>query len=135
MPPAKPHSSTFASKLVDIKFVLLESSRLWLSRIVLLESLQKKSAKVQKQIAQITSQVQSGGTPEERKKAAERAQREKEKAAAEAAKREAAALFKPVQAQKVPFGVDPKTVVCVYFKQGICEKGCQRIGVRCSDAG
>lgn len=25
--------------------------------------------------------------------------------------------------QKVPFGVDPKTVVCQFFKQGNCEKG------------
>lgn len=35
-----------------------------------------------------------------------------------------AALFKPaVQQQKVPFGVDPKTVLCVYFKAGSCLKG------------
>jgi chromatin remodeling complex protein RSC6 len=27
-----------------------------------------------------------------------------------------------VQTQKVPFGVDPKSVVCVYFKNGNCEK-------------
>lgn len=32
-------------------------------------------------------------------------------------------LFKPVQVQKVPFGVDPKTVLCVFYKQGNCEKG------------
>lgn len=23
----------------------------------------------------------------------------------------------------MPFGVDPKTVVCIYYKQGNCEKG------------
>ncbi|KAI0248898.1 hypothetical protein BJV78DRAFT_1232349 [Lactifluus subvellereus] len=34
-----------------------------------------------------------------------------------------AALFKPVQVQKVPFGVDPKTLLCEYFKAGRCEKG------------
>ena len=28
-----------------------------------------------------------------------------------------------MQTQKVPFGVDPKTVVCLYYKKGICEKG------------
>ena len=28
MPPAKPHSTKFTTKLVNIKFVLLESSRL-----------------------------------------------------------------------------------------------------------
>jgi hypothetical protein len=34
-----------------------------------------------------------------------------------------AELFKPIQVQKVPFGVDPKTVVCIFYKQGNCEKG------------
>lgn len=44
---------------------------------------------------------------------------------AEQKKREEfAELFKPVQTpQKVPFGVDPKTVLCMYFKQGNCERG------------
>lgn len=50
-------------------------------------------------------------------------QREKEKFAEEKAKREAAELFKPVQVQKVPFGVDPKTVVCQFWKKGFCDKG------------
>ena len=39
-------------------------------------------------------------------------------------KEELAELFKPVQAaQKVPFGVDPKTILCQYFKNGACTKG------------
>lgn len=50
-------------------------------------------------------------------------QREKEKKAAEEARREAAELFKPVQVQKVPFGVDPKTILCQFFKKGTCDKG------------
>ncbi|EME41009.1 hypothetical protein DOTSEDRAFT_74525 [Dothistroma septosporum NZE10] len=83
----------------------------------------KKGGAAQKQIKQIASSAAAGGTPEEKKKAAEKAQREKEKAAAEQAKREAAELFKPVQVQKVPFGVDPKTIVCQFFKKGHCEKG------------
>lgn len=33
-----------------------------------------------------------------------------------------ALLNKPVQSQKVPFGVDPKTVLCQYYKAGFCEK-------------
>ena len=37
--------------------------------------------------------------------------------------KEQAALTKPVQVQKVPFGVDPKTVLCAFFKAGACEKG------------
>jgi hypothetical protein len=36
--------------------------------------------------------------------------------------KEEAALLKPVLKQTVPFGVDPKTVLCVYFKAGHCEK-------------
>lgn len=83
----------------------------------------KKGASTQKQIKALQASAQAGGTPEEKRKAAEKAQREKEKAAAEQAKREAAELFKPVQVQKVPFGVDPKTVVCQFFKKGHCEKG------------
>lgn len=49
--------------------------------------------------------------------------REKAKAEEEKRKKEEAALLKPVQTQKVPFGVDPKTVLCAFFKAGNCEKG------------
>ena len=84
---------------------------------------QKKGAQSQKTIARIKSQAADAKTPEQKRKEAEKAQREKEKAASEQAKREAAELFKPVQVQKVPFGVDPKTVLCIFFKQGNCEKG------------
>ncbi|KAI9841780.1 MAG: hypothetical protein M1837_000374, partial [Sclerophora amabilis] len=59
----------------------------------------------------------------QKRKDAEKAQREAEKKASEAAKRETADLFKPVQVQKVPFGVDPKTVLCQFYKNGNCEKG------------
>ncbi|KAI9219488.1 hypothetical protein BC828DRAFT_349314 [Blastocladiella britannica] len=38
-------------------------------------------------------------------------------------KAELAELFKPVTAQKIPFGVDPKSVLCAFFKAGICQKG------------
>lgn len=69
------------------------------------------------------AQAAAGGTPEEKRKKAEQAQRAAEKKAAEDAKRETAELFKPVQVQKVPFGVDPKTVVCQFFKKGHCDKG------------
>ncbi|EMD91578.1 hypothetical protein COCC4DRAFT_47890 [Bipolaris maydis ATCC 48331] len=83
----------------------------------------KKGGAAQKQIAQLKATQASGGTPDEKRKAAEKAQREKEKAAAEAARKETAELFKPVQVQKVPFGTDPKTVLCQFFKKGNCEKG------------
>jgi hypothetical protein len=74
-------------------------------------------------IAHIQAQASSAKSPEQKRKDAEKAQKEKEKLAAEAAKKEAADLFKPVQVQKVPFGVDPKTVLCQFFKAGNCEKG------------
>jgi hypothetical protein len=83
----------------------------------------KKGGTAQRQIAQLQAQQQSNKSPEEKKKEAEKEQRLKEKAAAEAAKKEAADLFKPVQVQKVPFGVDPKTVLCQFFKAGQCDKG------------
>lgn len=84
---------------------------------------QKKGATAKKTIAQLQAQASSSKTPDQKRKEAEKAQREAEKKAAEVAKREAAELFKPVQVQKVPFGVDPKTVVCQFFKSGNCEKG------------
>ncbi|KAL8651285.1 MAG: hypothetical protein Q9210_003346, partial [Variospora velana] len=83
----------------------------------------KKGSTAKKQIAQIQASAASAKTPEQKRKDAEKAQREKEKLASEQAKRETADLFKPVQVQKVPFGVDPKTVLCMFFKQGNCEKG------------
>jgi hypothetical protein len=83
----------------------------------------KKGGAAQKAIKQINATHASGGTPDEKRKAAEKLQKEKEKKAAEDAKREMADLFKPVQVQKVPFGVDPKTVLCQFFKKGNCEKG------------
>ena len=69
------------------------------------------------------AQASSNKTPDDKRKEAEKARREAEKKAAEQAKKEAAELFKPVQAQKVPFGVDPKTVLCMFHKKGGCEKG------------
>jgi len=83
----------------------------------------KKGGKAQNQIKQLEAQSKSNKTPEDKRKEALKEQKEKEKAAAEAAKAEAAELFKPAQTQKVAFGVDPKTVVCEFFKKGICEKG------------
>lgn len=53
----------------------------------------------------------------------EKALRAKAKAEEEKRAKEEASLFKPVQVQKVPFGVDPKTVLCAFFKAGTCDKG------------
>ncbi|KAF3936240.1 hypothetical protein ABW19_dt0205390 [Dactylella cylindrospora] len=108
MPPKKAPDNKRAQKIVEDKTFGMKN---------------KKGAQTQKKIQQLKSQVSNGASPEEKKKAAEKAQRAAEKKAAEDAKKEAAALFKPMQVQKVPFGVDPKSVVCVFFKQGACEKG------------
>jgi hypothetical protein len=84
----------------------------------------KKGGAAQKQIAQLTTQMKAGGNAEQKRKEAEKLAREREKKAAEDAKREADLLLnKPAQIQKVPFGVDPKTVVCIFYKKGNCEKG------------
>ncbi|KAF2746501.1 zinc finger-containing protein [Sporormia fimetaria CBS 119925] len=83
----------------------------------------KKGGAAQKQIKQIQQAAAGAKSAEQKRKDAEKAAREKEKAAAEQARKEAAELFKPLQVQKVPFGVDPKTVLCQFFKKGHCEKG------------
>lgn len=83
----------------------------------------KKGGAAQKEIKRIQMAAASSKSAEQKKKDAEKEAREREKAAAEQAKREVADLFKPVQVQKVPFGVDPKTVLCQFFKKGACDKG------------
>ncbi|KAJ1338506.1 DRG family regulatory protein Tma46 [Microdochium nivale] len=84
----------------------------------------KKGGAAQRHIKQIQASAKNGGNPEEKKKLAEKEALQREKQAAEDAKREAEDLLnKPAQIQKVPFGVDPKTVVCIFFKKGNCEKG------------
>ncbi|KAI9761217.1 MAG: hypothetical protein M4579_001137 [Chaenotheca gracillima] len=111
MPPKKEQGSkkaASATKIVEDKAKTIE---------------QKKGAQAKKTIAQLTSQASSAKTPEQKRKDAEKEQREKDKKASEIAARETADLFKPVQIQKVPFGVDPKTVLCQFYKKGGCEKG------------
>nr|CAG4652116.1 EOG090X0C5B [Triops cancriformis] len=81
----------------------------------------KKGAKTQKFIQQVQHQVQSGGTPTARK-LEEQKRLEKEKKDAELKKqKEIGELFKPVQ--KVDKGVDPKSILCAFFKSGTCGKG------------
>lgn len=84
----------------------------------------KKGSVAQKHIKQLEATAKSGGSAEEKRKQAEKDARAREKKAAEDAKRETEALLaKPSQIQKVPFGVDPKTVVCIFWRKGNCEKG------------
>ena len=52
------------------------------------------------------------------------ADKKREKELAVERKKAEADLFKTALVQpKVPFGVDPKTIMCVFFKAGVCEKG------------
>nr|CAG4647348.1 EOG090X0C5B [Megafenestra aurita]SVE92616.1 EOG090X0C5B [Megafenestra aurita] len=84
----------------------------------------KKGGKNQKFIAQVQQQVKHGGSAAA-KKLEELKRLEKEKKEAELKKqKEMADLFKPVQpVQKVEKGVDPKSILCAFFKQGTCGKG------------
>lgn len=78
-----------------------------------------KSKKVQEHIRQVTTGADGGLAKKKEEDAKKRAA---EKKAAEDAKKEAAKLF-GVQQQKVPFGVDPKSILCEFFKVGLCDKG------------
>ena len=78
-----------------------------------------KSKKVQGQINQIEAGADGGLA---KKKEAEAKRRAAEKKAAEEAKKETAALY-GIQQPKVPFGVDPKSVLCEFFRKGVCAKG------------
>ncbi|KAG6841483.1 hypothetical protein C0991_010671 [Blastosporella zonata] len=84
-----------------------------------------KSAKVKQEVARLQQQAAAKGKSRDvLEKEKEKALREKAKAEEEKRMKEEAALLKPVLTQqKVPFGVDPKTVLCVYYKAGHCEKG------------
>ncbi|KAI8035704.1 zinc finger CCCH domain-containing protein 15 homolog [Drosophila gunungcola] len=79
----------------------------------------KKGNKQQKFIQQVQKQVQSGG--QHPRQDGDKRKEEKDKKLAE--QREMALIFKPVQTQKVEKGTDPKSVVCAFFKQGLCTKG------------
>lgn len=82
----------------------------------------KKGKKQQQFIKQVTQQVKYGNQGSAKREQEERDKRlqKKEK---EREKLETDMLFKPVQSQKVSAGADPKSVLCAFFKQGLCKKG------------
>ncbi|ORZ37392.1 hypothetical protein BCR44DRAFT_53496 [Catenaria anguillulae PL171] len=80
-----------------------------------------KSKKVQKFVEEVKKQAQNAVVQKKGADPAAAAPSKKEIQAQR--KAELAEIFKPVQTQKVPFGVDPKTVLCAFFKQGLCTKG------------
>ncbi|KAK2460851.1 hypothetical protein APHAL10511_007321 [Amanita phalloides] len=111
MPPKKQEKQGSSQKVKDDKTFGLKNKN--------------RSAKVKQHVAQIQAQqAVAGKSKAVLDKEREKALREKEKAEEEKKQREEAALLKTVQVpQKVPFGTDPKTVLCVYFKSGQCDKG------------
>lgn len=78
-----------------------------------------KSKKVQNYVKQVQAQ-----TVDKKKEEAMAKKKAAERAAAERAKKEALILgAAPVIEQKVPFGTDPKSVLCLNYKEGKCLKG------------
>ncbi|KAG8906814.1 hypothetical protein FRB99_006081 [Tulasnella sp. 403] len=84
-----------------------------------------KSSKVQKQVAIMQEQAsRSGKNKAQLEREREKEIRAREKAEEEKRKAQEAAMLRPVlPPQKVPPGVDPKSIVCQYFKIGTCDKG------------
>lgn len=75
----------------------------------------KKGAKTQKFIQQVQKQVK-GNAKTDQPKVSKKEEKKKELD-------ELNAIFRPVTTQKVERGVDPKSVLCAFFKQGQCTKG------------
>ncbi|KAL3997473.1 Zinc finger C-x8-C-x5-C-x3-H type (and similar) family protein [Acanthocheilonema viteae] len=81
----------------------------------------KKGAKTQKYVQQVTNQIKHGNV-NHAKIDAEKAAAKKKTADSEL--RDLNKLLKPVtEMSKVARDVDPKSVVCLFYKQGMCHKG------------
>lgn len=76
----------------------------------------KKGAKTQKFIQQVQKQVKGNVAKTEQPKPNKKEEKKKEL-------EELNTIFRPVTTQKVARGVDPKSVLCAFFKQGQCSKG------------
>ncbi|XP_072246658.1 zinc finger CCCH domain-containing protein 15 [Leuresthes tenuis] len=113
MPPKKPAPATGNKKTQEKKKEkIIEDKTFGLKN--------KKGAKQQKFIKNVTQQVKYG------QQSARQADAEKTGKKTDKKKEldELNELFKPVvAAQKVSKGVDPKSVLCAFFKQGQCTKG------------
>ncbi|VDL62227.1 unnamed protein product, partial [Hymenolepis diminuta] len=81
----------------------------------------KKGAKQQKFVQQVQKQVTYGNKSF---RDIEKIQQEKEAKKKKSDDDEINQLFKPVvELQKLSKGADPKSVLCIFFKQGTCTKG------------
>jgi len=84
----------------------------------------KKGAKQQRFVKQIQHQVATAGDPRAKKLEQQRLDEKKRKEEEKRKKAEIDALFKEAIVQpKLGKGVDPKSVLCQFFKQGKCQKG------------
>lgn len=80
-----------------------------------------KSKKVQNYVAQVVKAADQSFTDKHKQKEIDQAKARKEERKKN--KEEMAELFKVAIIQpKVPFGVDPKTIACAFFKAGQCKK-------------
>ncbi|KAL0985609.1 hypothetical protein UPYG_G00159410 [Umbra pygmaea] len=116
MPPKKPAQAAAGSKKTQEKKKekIIEDKTFGLKN--------KKGAKQQKFIKTVTHQVKYGQQNARQVAAAEGDKNKKVDKKKEL--EELNELFKPVvAAQKVAKGVDPKSVLCAFFKQGQCTKG------------
>ncbi|KAG7330731.1 hypothetical protein KOW79_004700 [Hemibagrus wyckioides] len=115
MPPKKPAQPTGNKKTQEKKKEkIIEDKTFGLKN--------KKGAKQQKFIKAVTQQVKYGQQNSRQVAAAEADKTKKADKKKEIS--ELNELFKPVvAAQKVSKGVDPKSVLCAFFKQGQCTKG------------
>lgn len=112
MPPKSDNSSKKSE--IKAKQKILEDKTFGLKN-------KNKSAKVTKYVNQLEQNL-LGAT--KAKKAQQDIDLKKRKEEEERKKAEISQLFKPVVTQpKVPFGVDPKSVLCAFFKAGQCAKG------------
>mmetsp|Transcript_1211 Transcript_1211/g.2678 ORF Transcript_1211/g.2678 Transcript_1211/m.2678 type:complete len:369 (+) Transcript_1211:37-1143(+) len=82
----------------------------------------KKGAKGQQYVQQVQAAVDAKNKPKSRLPTADDL-RKQEKESKKEFQKELVGLFKPVQQTKVPQGADPKSVICEFFKQGLCGKG------------
>jgi hypothetical protein len=79
-----------------------------------------KSKVVQKYV----QQLQASSQPSQKQKRLEEPSRKDKKKAEEEQARELASLFAlAIKQPKVPLGVDPKSILCEYFRHGQCTKG------------
>ncbi|KAM9726206.1 zinc finger CCCH domain-containing protein 15 [Menidia menidia] len=113
MPPKKPAPATGNKKTQEKKKEkIIEDKTFGLKN--------KKGAKQQKFIKNVTHQVKYGAQSARQADADKTGKKSDKKKELD----ELNELFKPVvAAQKVSKGVDPKSVLCAFFKQGQCTKG------------